>query len=220
MKGITPAALGAAMKGDIDNCIVASTPGGIERQEAEGQRDLVNASVARLPKDINDHRFRGKDAKEVYALAGIEVIGECDDIFLNVKLPAGWKLVPTDYSMWSRLVDEQGRTRASVFFKAAFYNRGAHFGFTSRFRVAEEPEDAYNSEASYQEREKMNRFGRVYDGKKVVFETAGHAPVETISGDRTSWERQSKQERELRAECEAWLIANGYPEYSDPLKYW
>lgn len=220
MKGITPAALGAAMKGDLNNFIVASTPGGIERQEAEGQRDLVNATVARLPKDINDHRFRGKDAKEVYALAGIEVTGECDDIFLNVKLPAGWKLNPTDHSMWSKLVDEQGRERAVVFYKAAFYDRNAHFGFTSRFRAGEEPEDAYKTEATYEERDKMLRFGRVYDGDKVVFQTAGRTPIEGKRGDMSSWEARDRQQKELLSECEAWLTANGYPEYSDPLKYW
>ncbi len=217
MKGITPAALGAAMKGDLDNFIVASTPGGIERQEAEGQRALVNAEVARLPKDINDHRFRGKDAKEVYALAGIEVTGECDDIFLNVKLPAGWKLIPTDHSMWSKLMDEKGRERAMIFYKAAFYDRNAHFSFTSRFRVAEEPEDAYKTDVSYEVRDNMRRFGRVYDGETVVFQTEGRVPIKVEPG---SWEARDKQEKELRAECEAWLVANGYPDYRDPFKYW
>lgn len=215
MKGITPAAFGAAMRGDIDNFMVAMTPGGIEAQEAQGQRDLVKSE--RLPKDINDHRFRGKDVKEVYALAGIEVLGEYDNIFLNVKFPAGWKLAPTDHSMWSKLLDEKGRERAAIFFKAAFYDYNAHFSFTPRFRATVEPEDAYKTDVSYEEREKMPRFGRVYDGGTVVFQTEG---IQLEPSSRENWEKRDAQGKELRTAAENWLRENGYPEFGDPLKYW
>lgn len=220
MKGITPAALGAALSGDMENFIAATTPGGIERQEAEGQRQLVTAENARLPKDINDYRFRGKVAAEVYALAGIKVVGDYDDLFLNVQLPEGWKLEPTDHSMWSKLLDEKGRERAAIFYKAAFYDRNAHFSFTPRFRAGEEPEDAYKTNASYEEREKMLRFGRVYDGGNLVFETEGREPVKIERGDMAAYEASEKQKNELRAEAEAWLTKNGYPDHDDPLKYW
>lgn len=220
MKGWSPTALGAALSGNLENVIVAATPGGIERQEAEGQRQLVSAEVSRLPKDISDYRFRGKTAAEVYALAGIEVMGDCDDIFLNVKLPEGWKLQATDHSMHSDLLDEQGRKRAGIFYKAAFYDRNASFNFTTRFRAGCEPADAYKSGASYEERKLMKRFGRVYDGETVVFESEGREPVQTVSGDRASWEASEQQEKELRAEAEAWLIENGYSDFNDPLQYW
>ena len=220
MKGISPAALGAALSGNLENVIAATTPGGIERQEAEGQRQLVSAEVSRLPKDINDHRFRGKTAAEVYALAGIEVIGDCDDIFLSVKLPEGWKLQATDHSMHSDLLDEQGRKRAGIFYKAAFYDRNAHFHFNARFRAGCEPADAYKSSASYEERKQMKRFGRVYDGDTIVFESEGREPIQGVSGDRASWEASDQQEKELRAEAESWLVENGYPDFNDPLQYW
>jgi hypothetical protein len=42
-----------------------------------------------------------------------------------VSLPPGWKVVPTDHSMWSDLVDAKGEKRASIFYKAAFYDRDA-----------------------------------------------------------------------------------------------
>lgn len=48
---MNPAALSALLKGDIDNAVIASTPGGIERQEAQGQRKLVESAM--LPKEIN-----------------------------------------------------------------------------------------------------------------------------------------------------------------------
>ena len=40
-----------------------------------------------------------------------------------VKLPAGWKKQATDHSMWSKLLDESGAVVASIFYKAAFYDR-------------------------------------------------------------------------------------------------
>lgn len=44
---------------------------------------------------------------------------------LNVELPDGWKKVGTNHDMHSDLVDETGKVRASIFYKAAFYDRRA-----------------------------------------------------------------------------------------------
>ena len=46
---MTPAALQAALGGDIENAVIAMTPGGIEVQEASEQRKAVAAQ--RLPKE-------------------------------------------------------------------------------------------------------------------------------------------------------------------------
>jgi hypothetical protein len=40
------ASLVAAANGDIRSMLIANTPGGIEQQEAEGQRELVNSTDA------------------------------------------------------------------------------------------------------------------------------------------------------------------------------
>lgn len=94
--------------------------GGIERQEARGQQELVNSEV--LP---TDGLFRNKAEFEALGFVIGEVV-QGDPIFTNVKLPAGWKKQATDHSMWSKLVDETGKERASIFYKAAFYDRSAH----------------------------------------------------------------------------------------------
>jgi hypothetical protein len=47
-----PAALSALAKGDIGNFLTASAPGGIERQEAEGQRQMASSFLT-LPKDMD-----------------------------------------------------------------------------------------------------------------------------------------------------------------------
>lgn len=114
---ITPAALAAAAAGDLPNAIAAMTPGGIEAQEAAGQKKLVTNEL--LPVD---------GIKEVAEKLGFTYDPKIvDSIFVQAKLPAGWKKVAhEDHSMWSDLVDEKGVKRASIFFKAAFYDYKAH----------------------------------------------------------------------------------------------
>lgn len=94
-----------------------SSSDAITGQEAAGQQSFVQSTT--LPTDI-----RGK---EILESAGVKFLGqvEGDDLFQYVELPNGWGLEPTDHSMWSKLVDEQGRERASIFYKAAFYDRSA-----------------------------------------------------------------------------------------------
>ena len=61
---VNPAALAALLAGDMDNYIVATTPGGIEAQEKRGQASFVNSAT--LPKDLN-----GTVTWEQLAQAGI-----------------------------------------------------------------------------------------------------------------------------------------------------
>jgi len=59
------------------------------------------------------------------------VFGEkVDDLFTSVTLPEGWHKEATEHAMWSKLIDDQGRERASIFYKAAFYDRSAFMSIT------------------------------------------------------------------------------------------
>jgi hypothetical protein len=49
-----------------------------------------------------------------------------DPLFMPATLPEGWKREPADHDMWSYVVDDLGRQRAAVFYKAAFYDRKAY----------------------------------------------------------------------------------------------
>ena len=111
----TPASLKALLNGDMKNWIAASTPGGIEAQEAAGQQMLCNDST--VPIDCPR-----KELEELGIVFGEPV----DKYFVRVMLPAGWKKVPTSHAMWSDLVDENGKKIASIFYKAAFYDQRAH----------------------------------------------------------------------------------------------
>lgn len=109
--------------------------GGIEIQESQGQRELVSSS--QLPKSLGG--YGKKDILKVYEDMGVKVKGETegDDIFLDVILPEGWRKESTEHSMWSELLDSKGRSRASIFYKAAFYDRSSHISLNNRFSISE-----------------------------------------------------------------------------------
>lgn len=96
----------------------------IEAQEARGQDQLCLSAM--LPTKISDND------KAILEAAGVK-FGEPeknDPLFCKAELPAGWSKQPTDHSMWSKLVDENGIERASIFYKAAFYDRDAFMSAT------------------------------------------------------------------------------------------
>jgi hypothetical protein len=87
-------------------------------QEAAGQRQLVNSTW--LPTKAND-------GDEPYLALGF-TFGQPDPgdrLFRPATLPEGWSKQGSDHSMWSYVVDEFGRRRVAVFYKAAFYDRDA-----------------------------------------------------------------------------------------------
>ncbi len=92
---------------------------GILAQEAQGQQSFVNSDT--LPRQMSP------ETKLALSEAGVKFheLVENDNLFQYVELPEGWKKVPTDHSMHSNLVDETGRKRAEIFYKAAFYDRRA-----------------------------------------------------------------------------------------------
>lgn len=216
---ITPAARKAMIEGDIDNMITAMIPGGIERQEAQGQADLCQSE--RLPKDLGG--WNKGDVREEYAKHGIRVIDDADDIFFNVQLPEGWKLVPTDHSMHNDLLDEQGRRRAGIFYKAAFYDRSAHINFTTRFGVAVVPTDRYkDGKLSYEDRKKLPTVGIVTDGGEEIFECEGYIEADCVNEDGSfNWDLDDRLKKATFEFAEKWLVeTQGYPDYKNETAYW
>ncbi len=99
----------------------------ILHQEKHGQHALVTSSE--LPRSCDN------ETQELLEAWGVKFGEPTDDLFRKAELPSGWKLVPTDHSMWSHLVDHNGRERAGIFYKAAFYDRHARISANSRFRM-------------------------------------------------------------------------------------
>lgn len=115
----------------------------IEIQEKHGQREFVNSDTLPIEGTKPQRKFNYvKDGEsgfetmdewfshpddpqfaELGFVLGDRVPG--DDLFRYGTLPEGWRKVGTSHDMHSTIVDERGRERASVFYKAAFYDRRA-----------------------------------------------------------------------------------------------
>ena len=128
-----PAAWDALSKGDFKNAVIAATPGGIEAQESDGQKEFVANET--LPQEC---------PREELEQLGF-IFGENnDDIFIRVQFPIGWSKQPTDHSMWSDLIDNNGRKRGLIFYKAAFFDRSAHMRLHPRYSFTSERNDDYD----------------------------------------------------------------------------
>lgn len=104
-----------------------------DHYENKGQRELVNSRE--LPTKTSSH---GKsDYVAVYDKMGIKVLREKpgDDMFCEAVLPQGWKVQRTDHSMWSNLLDDKGRRRAQIFYKASPWDRDAFLSPDRRFNI-------------------------------------------------------------------------------------
>jgi len=157
----------------------------IERSEAKGQEELVESEV--LPTNLNGGNK--KDYEKIGIVFGDVVEG--DRMFQEVTLPDGWKKIRTNHSMWSKLVDDQGRERANIFYKASFHDRSAHMNLVGRFST-----DSYK-----------------YDDKGVVMDGG--------STELFEHEHNGEYDgREIaRGHCEQWLNEN-YPDWKDSTAYW
>lgn len=98
--------------------LAISMGSGIEQQESQGQRELIMSDVLPSEGDWDSlEAFGGKKGKQV----------EGDPLFTRCQLPQGWQKRATDHSMWSELIDSGGEVKGSIFYKAAFYDRSAHW---------------------------------------------------------------------------------------------
>ena len=171
----------------------------IRRQEAEGQRSFTTSDT--LPTEM------GHDDRKVLQKAGVKfgkpVPG--DGLFTYVTLPEGWHKDGSSHDMWSYLVDDKGRKRASIFYKAAFYDRRAFLRTDRRFGLIKdyEYEDANNA-IKY----------TVTDGDTVVFTTQTYS----FTGEQYKDDWRQKDEA-AKNEALSWLKEN-FPKWEDTGAYW
>jgi hypothetical protein len=181
-----PAAIDALARSDMENFLAAATPGGIEAQEKRGQTSFVASST--LPNNC--------PRKELETL-GFVFGTDVDDLFISVTFPQGWRKVASDHSMWSTLIDDKGRIRAGIFYKAAFYDRKAHMRLDARYTYTNEYPDDGDVAA------------HVVDGS-----TATH--LFSITGiGRSDWSGQDAANKQ----CREWLDKH-FPDWANPLAYW
>lgn len=196
---MNPAAITALFSGNVENAIAASTPGGIEAQERNGQAAFVNS--ASLPKEMSQNCTREKLEQ-----CGIKFGDDIDEIFVSVQLPDGWSKQATEHAMHSSLLDDKGRIRAHIFYKAAFYDRRAWIRLVTRYSVQEfDPCDEAGTAVEYGNHSHIRT--AVKDGDTVV----------NVIGIRESSDHKTYDAH--YAEAYDWLNKN-FPGWENPLAYW
>lgn len=170
----------------------------IVASEAQGQKELVHSEL--LPTDISD------DDKEVLKAWGVKLgkVCENDALFCEATLPEGWSKETTSHDMHSSVIDEKGRKRISVAYKAAYYDRYASMYPCRRFSI----------DRDYDHDENFNEIK--YDVKadeEILFSFTSAWTGETYK------ESYSKAESDGSDACREWLEAN-HPDYNDPVKSW
>lgn len=194
----------------LADAFVGGAEGAIERSEARGQRDLVASTQLPVEGTPGHYLFARErpDLDAGWRATGIVFGEQTDPLFRHVELPAGWRLVPSDHAMWSELVDDRGRKRAGVFYKAAFYDRKASIQLELRFTVCR----VYDREA----RDTVQF--EVLDCGRSVHRTAQEAPA--IPKRETGGHAAHRElETCLQAECEAWLDER-FPRWREYDAHW
>ena len=198
--------MAALAVGNLENFLIASTPGGIEASEKRGQMDQARKQT--LPLELGQ-RTRGKieDFRAPWIALGFKFGAVTEEIFVECEFPKGWKKEPTDHDMWSDILDEKGRKRGSIFYKAAFYDRSAHARLTPRFYVSSDYD-------------KPTQTVSVADALgEVKFCVSGLEKPDWGACDRPTAERKQAKIDEARAACEQYLKTN-FPDYENPSAYW
>ena len=182
-KNATPADL--PIFGGSSNAILA--------QEAQGQKELVKSDT--LPTE-NLEACR-KMIEKAGGKIGPIVVG--DPLFTVVDLPKGWTKRATEHSMGSELLDEKGRVRATIFYKAAFYDRNA--------RIT--PVRAIDISQDYNRRDAIV-LTIMKHGNPL------HALEPLVYSDKQAWDVRDK----AYDIAKRWLAANGYPDWESVEAYW
>jgi hypothetical protein len=185
----------------------------IMNQEARGQQALCRSEV--LPRECS------YCTREQLEQLGIMFGKDVDDLFIEATLPPGWSKQPTEHSMWSQLVDEQGRERARIFYKAAFYDRKAHISLSRRFSVRVEPICGYE----HHNYRAYPWHCVVYDCGKPIWEAEQRVEQEPEyrHGDpeekRLAWLDWHDRKGGLSTLGEEWLDEH-YRNWRSPLAHW
>jgi len=188
----------------LAEALMGGSNGVIERQEKRGQNLLVNSTV--LPIKFN---WGKREHLEKFGV----VFGEpVDDLFCNATLPGGWKKVATEHSMWSKLVDDKGRERASIFYKAAFYDREAFLNSNRRFSYGVQPVDGWESK-NYR---KGDWHCVVTDCDNVIWKSEHMGGEPDSKEEMLDWIKAKDKFGETGKQ---WLTDN-YPDFENPAAYW
>ena len=199
---------------NVNDMLIAMIPGGIEASEKIGQIDVARSETLPRIGLLGEDRARWESV-------GVRILDEGDStragtedaLFCRVELPAGWRKVPADHYLYTNLVDQRGRERGQIFYKAAFYDRSANITMLRRFGVKRDyARDDFRSVIQYQ----------VTDGGVVVFRSEERSAYDTgKTGEHgvRAYALNDVIEMALKLSCLTWLAERGIVDH-DPAANW
>lgn len=126
-----------------------------------------------------------------------------NELFTDVTLPPGWKVIELDDGLHLDLRDEKERVRATIFYKSAVYDRNAHLYTKTRYTIEYELDDTWKEGRTVK---------RVIDQGMTVFTTNEHY-YEDLGVDGEAAYNAATYE------AAAWLDEH-YPDWRDASAYW
>jgi len=202
----------------MESLLTGDVSKAIENQEKRGQSALVNSSKLPIKYGRGDVKDTVEYLNKLKAI-GIKVIEDKDDLFMEVELPTGWSLKRTDHSMWSNLVDNKGRERASIFYKSAFYDRDAFINFNRRFHISSEKHD-YDEE-QFEQQPEFITVGYEEVLEQVKEENSYDRDDRYYYGYEDTYEIFSvkKVKKPIREKNPKYKPLTGYEKYSQPFHF-
>jgi len=185
----------------LEAFITGDTSQAILNQEKRGQMQQAHRET--LPRDMGNY----SDAFEALGF----VLGEpVDDLFIEATFPDGWKKEPTDHSMHTHIVDDQGRVRGNIFYKAAFYDRSANASLYRRYSYNTLPLNGYGPDF---------RWDEATEWVGVVIDNASGERIWQSDHEVYKSGEGYEKDRMLSQIAKAWLV-QFYPDYENVLAYW
>lgn len=195
--------------------MVSSVETVVDEIHRRGQSEMVHQRT-QLPA-----KFDGKEALEKFGVKfGDPVKG--DSLFVQAELPKGWSIQSLGHPLWTKLVDEKGRKRATIFYNAAFYDRAAHGSAVRRF----------SSHYSYDENETFIT-PQIRDGDEIIWSgepipanrqkesEAYHAACERAhKGESTYEEAELCWAHRKAGKIARDELARRFPNFEDMTAYW
>jgi hypothetical protein len=192
------------------------------KQRQQEFADSSKEAVSRLPKTGS---INAENLKAEFEALGFKFGKEIDNVFVEVILPEGWKIKPTDHYMWSDLCDGKDRIRGHIFFKPDFWDRNGHVSLRQRYTAGckldydwlHQHRDEYEDKADAYNDTPHTATVEDYDG--TVLWQEGPVTARQLGVDWRTGTSGHGIERDLRHLARAWVSVH-FPKWEDATAYW
>jgi hypothetical protein len=186
--------------GGARSCVASDDASACDHQSHSAQRLLVSSDL--VPMQIG-----GAQLWELEQM-GFVFGAQTHRLFMHAQFPEGWKKVATDHPLHTDVVDEMGRRRAGIFYRADLCNQRADMTMFARYQIdafARATDGVGYDVAVTDCGSTVERFGTWSDGAKA--------------GSREQTQSAQRAREKLAAQARAWLHKKR-PKWHNPLLYW